>query len=143
MIVHACHCRLCQVQTGTTNVVNALIEAERVVLLKGEVAEHTLPTPSGKGQRISRCPSCRTALWSNYLINGQGELVRFIRVGTLDTPELMPPDVHIFTGSKVPWYVIPEQQPAVDPFYDFDTTWPQASKDRIAAVTARTGVRYR
>jgi hypothetical protein len=60
MIVHACHCRLCQIQTGSSNVVNALFEADRVLLLSGEIVEHTLATPSGKGQRVSRCPICRT-----------------------------------------------------------------------------------
>jgi hypothetical protein len=31
------------------------------------------------------------------LSGGIGELVRFIRVGTLDDPGTMPPDVHIYT----------------------------------------------
>ncbi|KAF1951730.1 hypothetical protein CC80DRAFT_495887 [Byssothecium circinans] len=40
----------------------------------------TTPTPSGKGQRISRCPKFWTPLYSRY---GGGTSVVFIREGTL------------------------------------------------------------
>ena len=36
MFVHCCHCRWCQRETGASFALNALIEADRVVLLKGE-----------------------------------------------------------------------------------------------------------
>ncbi len=137
LIVHACHCRLCQRQTGSTNALNALIEADRVTVTQGAVEALTLPTPSGKGQRITRCPDCRIALWSNYLINGLGESLLFLRVGTLDNPDLMPPDVHIHTASKVPWYVIPEGHRAVPVFYDRATTLSRESQDRLAALTEK------
>ena len=38
---------------------------------------------------------------------GAGNAVRFIRVGTLDEPDRLPPDIHIFTSSKQPWVVLP------------------------------------
>ena len=88
LVVHGCHCTWCQRQTGSAFAVNALIEADRVELLQGDVVDVTVPSPSGKNQRISRCPNCQVALWSCYLVmrGGLGELVRFIRVGTLDEP---------------------------------------------------------
>jgi hypothetical protein len=46
------------------------------------------PTNSGKGQRIWRCAGCQVALWSNYA--GAGDLIRFVRVGTLDEPDRWP-----------------------------------------------------
>ncbi len=82
-----------------------MIEADRVELLAGEVDVVNTPSNSGKGQKISRCPRCRIAVWSNYA--GAGEAVRFVRVGTLDQPDLLPPDIHIFTESKQPWVVLP------------------------------------
>ena len=36
MIVHCCHCRDCQRQTGSAFVLNALIETDRVAKLTGE-----------------------------------------------------------------------------------------------------------
>ena len=37
LFVHCCHCRWCQRETGTAFALNAMIEAERVQLLAGEV----------------------------------------------------------------------------------------------------------
>ena len=102
---------------------NALIEADQVELTCGEVEELTIPSPSGKGQTIARCPHCRVAVWSNYYMGGLKEYIRFIRVGSLDNPNLMPPDVHIFTSTKQEWVVLsPAEQTAQD-FYDVDATW--------------------
>jgi len=85
MFIHCCHCRWCQRETGASFALNALIEAEHVQLLSGTVEIIDTPSNSGKGQRISRCPTCRIALWSNY--GGGGDALRFVRVGTLDEPD--------------------------------------------------------
>lgn len=39
LIVHCCHCRWCQRQTGASFALNALYEAERVQLTAGDVEE--------------------------------------------------------------------------------------------------------
>lgn len=142
MIVHACHCRLCQRQSGTSNAVNAVIEADRVIVQSGKIEVLVLGTPSGSGQRVARCKTCKVALWSNYLINKQDDHVRFLRVGTLDDPSLMPPDVHIYTVSKQPWYVIDDRTPAVPHFYHHDTTWSETSLRRLDALCAKSGIPY-
>jgi hypothetical protein len=106
LFVHCCHCRWCQRETGTAFALNALIERERVELLCGE--PETVPTPSLSGvrQRIVRCPACRIAIWSHYGSGPVSDAVRFVRVGTLDEPDRLPPDIHIFTTSKQPWVVL-------------------------------------
>ncbi len=136
MFVHCCHCRWCQRESGGAFALNAMIEADRVVLLRG--APDLVPTPSesGKGQKFWRCPTCRVALWSNYA--GSGDAVRFVRVGTLDEPDRLPPDIHIFTQSKQPWVVLPPATPAVPEFYDREKIWPQESLDRRAALNTKT-----
>src|SRR5688572_5035112 len=111
LFVHCCHCRWCQRETGTAFALNAMIEADRVVLLHGTPEVVNTPSNSGKGQKISRCPVCRIALWSNY--GGAGDAIRFVRVGTLENPDRLPPDIHIFTSSKQPWLVLPAEVPAV------------------------------
>ncbi|MDH3621758.1 MAG: GFA family protein [Gammaproteobacteria bacterium] len=131
MIVHCCHCSWCQRQNGSAFAVNALVEADRVKLLRGDVVDVTVPSPSGKNQRISRCPECQVAVWSYYLVmyGGLGELVRFIRVGTLDDPSAMPPDVHIYTSTKQPWVILPADVPVVDEYYVTNEVW---SADSLA-----------
>jgi len=134
LFVHCCHCRWCQRETGSAFVLNAMIEADRVELLAGQPELVMTPSQSGKGQKIWRCPTCRVALWSNY--SGGGDKVRFVRVGTLDNPDALPPDIHIYTMSKQPWVVLPEGARAVPEFYDIRTTWPKESQERRAAMRA-------
>ena len=132
MFVHCCHCRWCQRETGASFALNALIEADRVSLLKGEVEVVDTPSNSGKGQRIARCPRCHIALWSNYA--GAGDALRFVRVGTLDEPDRLPPDIHIFTASKQPWIVLPSDTPAMEEYYERTVYWPKESLERRSAL---------
>ena len=132
MFVHCCHCTWCRRETGTAFALNAMIEADRVELLGGEVEAVDTPSNSGKGQKISRCPKCRIALWSNYA--GAGDAVRFVRVGTLDEPARVPPDIHIFTSSKQPWVILPPDAPAAAEYYDLKKMWPPESLERRDAL---------
>ena len=133
MVVHACHCSWCQRETGTSFATNAVIEADRVVV-QGEVEVVESPSASGKGQRIARCPKCRIALWSNYA--GAGPSMRFVRVGTLDDPSAMPPDIHVFTSTKQPWVVLPAGVPAFAEFYNPKELWSADSQARYKAAKA-------
>ncbi len=132
MFVHCCHCRWCQREAGASFALNAMIEAERVVLLRGRPEAVETPSESGKGQKITRCPDCHMALWSNYA--GAGDALRFIRVGTLDEPDRLTPDVHIYTASKQPWVVLPPGAPAFEQYYDRNELWPEESLARRRAA---------
>ncbi len=136
MFVHCCHCRWCQRETGAAFALNAMIEADRVDLLSGELETVDTPSNSGTGQKITRCPDCRIAVWSHYGYRGIGHLVCFVRVGTLDDPDALPPDVHIFTESKQPWVQIADGAPAFEQFYASEGLWPEASLARRAALQA-------
>ena len=135
MFVNCCHCRWCQRETGAAFAINAMIEADRVELLAGQPEMVLTPSLSGKGQRIWRCPTCRVAVWSNY--SGSGDAVRFVRVGTLDEPDTLPPDIHIFTASKQPWVTLPKDRPALPEYYDPRSAWPAESQERFKAARAR------
>jgi len=115
LVVHCCHCRWCQRETGTAFALNAMIETDYLRLLSGPTERIDTPSNSGKGQKIIRCPSCHIAVWSHYA--GAGDLLSFVRVGTLDTPDALPPDIHIYTASKQPWVILPPDTPAFDEYY--------------------------
>jgi hypothetical protein len=131
MFVHCCHCLDCQRQTGSAFALNALIEADRVTLLSGNPQVVGVPTDSGLPHDISRCPACEIAVWSTY---GGRTKIRFVRVGTLDTPSAISPDVHIYTRSKVPWVALPAGVPAFEAYYDSKKLWPPASLERRRAL---------
>ena len=135
LFVHCCHCRWCQRETGAAFALNAMIESDRVVPLHGEPIAVNTPSSSGKGQKIARCPQCYIALWSNYA--GAGDAIRFVRVGTLDEPDRLPPDIHIFTASKQPWVVLPPDTPAVEEYYDRKQFWPEESLERRRILLGR------
>ncbi|MDN8614874.1 GFA family protein [Variovorax ginsengisoli] len=134
LFVHCCHCRWCQRESGSAFALNAMIEADRVQLLEGQTERVATPSASGKGQAIVRCGRCQVALWSHYA--GSGDAVSFVRVGTLDDPDLLPPDIHIFTMSKQPWVLLPPGTPAVTEYYRRSEHWPAASIDRLKALKA-------
>ncbi len=140
LIVHGCHCRGCQRNSGTAFAINALYEADKVTLLSGEIEEITVPTPSGVGQIIARCSDCKTAVWSNYSMGGLKKRIRFIRVGTLDNPDTFSPDVHIYTGTKHPVVQLPKNVPAVDEFYGWSDVWPAASLERLHVIEKEAGI---
>jgi hypothetical protein len=109
-----------------------MIEGDQVRNLGIEPEMVDTPSESGLGQKIARCPRCRIAVWSHYA--GAGPVVKFIRVGTLDNPDLLPPDIHIFTASKQPWVQLSGEVPAVAAYYEREDYWPSESLARRQAI---------
>lgn len=139
MLVHCCHCSWCQRETGSAFVLNAMVEADCVDVMAGSPLVIDTPSLSGRGQKISRCPTCYVALWSNY--PGGGPAIRFMRVGTLEEPARFPPDVHIYTSTKQPWVVFPAGARVFSEFYDPKQEWPAASLARFKAARERHGMK--
>jgi hypothetical protein len=130
LVVHCCHCRWCQRESGSAFALNAMIEADRVVSLGVEAEVVDTPSDSGLGQRIARCPACKVAVWSHY--SGAGPILKFVRVGTLDNPDLLPPDVHIFTSTKQPWVALPVGGQVYAEYYERggEQVWSASSLER-------------
>jgi len=139
MVVHCCHCRWCQRETGTAFALNAMIETDSVSLLSGKAESVLTPSNSGKGQTIVRCPNCFIAVWSHYA--GAGKLLSFVRVGTLDTPDALPPDIHIFTASKQPWVILPPDKPAFEVYYNRTEQLSEAILERLSRLTETKSTR--
>ena len=131
LFVHCCHCRNCQRQTGSAFVINLLIEADRVEVT-GTPQAVRVPRDDGSEQTIHRCPDCQVAVFSEY---GRPQVL-FVRAGTLDDPDAVTPDVHIYTRSKVPWVVLPDGAPAFEEYYDTKALWPAESYARVRAALA-------
>ena len=133
LIVHCCHCRWCQRETGSAFALNAMIEADRVIHIAAEPERIDSASESGSGQIIARCPRCKVAVWSDY----NSPYLRFVRVGTLDNPDFLPPDVHIYTASKQPWLVLPQGKPTKDAYYLKEEVWSKDSLERLDKIRAK------
>ncbi len=132
LFVHCCHCRWCQRETGSAFAINAMIETDRLRLIADAPESVVTPSNSGRGQTVMRCPTCRVAVWSHYA--GAGPRFAFLRVGTLEEPALLPPDIHIFVSSRQPWVLLPQGVPAMPEYYDREQFWPTESLARRQAV---------
>lgn len=130
MFINCCHCRDCQRQTGGAFVINGVIEADRIELIKGRPEPVLMPTESGRPHDIYRCPRCWTALWSDY---GRRPM-RFVRMNTLDEAATFTPDAHVFTRSKLPWVMLSDAVPAFEIFYELNKMWPADSLKRREAL---------
>lgn len=137
LIVHACHCRDCQRLSGSAFVVNIWIERRFVEMDHARLSPFMLTAGSGKPHEVFRCPHCGTAIYSKYHA-APGDTV-LLRAGTLDRPEAVAPDVHIFTRSKMPWLALPEGVPSFEAFYKLADLWPAESRERLRRNIAGEG----
>ncbi|WYZ42814.1 hypothetical protein EsH8_VI_000513 [Colletotrichum jinshuiense] len=99
-----------------------------------------VPAESGSPQHIARCPLCLTPVWSNY--DGAGPLMKFLRVGTLDSPALLGgPDTYIFMRSKIPFVQVSDDgKPRFDAFYpQKEGVWSPEALARRAKLLVRIG----
>ncbi len=132
MCVHCCHCTDCQRHTGSAFVLNAIIETSAIRLIRGAPEAVSVPRADGPHD-IYRCPKCQVAVWSDY---GRRRQIRFVRVGTLDDPSALPPDVHIHTRTMVPWIHLPKGTVAFRKEYKLNKVWPKESQERFRAAMA-------
>jgi hypothetical protein len=107
LIVHACHCRDCQRVTGSGFVINIWIEKQFVESRGAMPKSVVLKGGTGKDHEAFFCDKCGTYVWSRYAV-APGSEALFVRAGTLDNPDAVQPDVHIFTRSKLRWVRLPE-----------------------------------
>ena len=129
LIVNACHCRDCQRLTGAAFATNIWIERRFVETDHDRLRPVRLIAGSGKPHEIFSCPDCGTALYSKYHA-APGDTV-LLRAGTLDRPESVAPDVHIYTRSKMPWLTLPQGVPAFETFYNPASVWREESRERL------------
>lgn len=132
LVVHACHCRDCQRLTGAAYATNAGIEENNVELISGELKSFVRQGGSGTEHEVFFCSKCPTVVWSKF--PGAVSLL-FVRVGTFDNPDQVSPHTHIFTRSKHPSVVLPDDLPTFEAFYSSRRgVWPEESVARLKAA---------
>lgn len=129
LIVHACHCRDCQRITGSAFVINIWMEKKFVETGPAQPNSFKLKGGSGQTHEVFFCGQCGVYVWSRY--HGAPGDALFVRAGTLDNPDAVTPDVHIFTRSKLPWLNLPAGAQAFESFYKIDKVWSAESLERL------------
>ena len=131
MFTHCCHCHLCQQITGSAFITNTFIEGANFKLTSGKTAPFIGPSGSGLGHTIKRCPDCGDPIVSYF---GDTEHLAVFKAGTLDNPNLAPPEAHVFVNTTVDWLQIPAEAPSFEMLYNFEETWPASAFLRLQKV---------
>ena len=129
MIVHACHCLDCQRISGSAFALNMWIEQEYVHVDGDDIQSFRLTGGSGQPHDLYFCGRCGTNLWSKYHASPYSTI--FVKAGTLDRPELVEPDVHIFTRTRRDWLVQGPDVPQYEAFYPIKEVWTPQSLERL------------
>jgi len=106
-----CHCRTCQLSSGTPAQAFASIKRGDWVVTSGADLLRSVRS-SSFGQR-SFCAQCGTPLY--VTVQHQPETLDF-SVVTLDDPDAVPPEFHIFWGSRIDWFNPGDDLPKYDKF---------------------------
>ena len=94
-----CHCHMCQQWTGSAMLATAAFDRDAVAFTAGEPRVHR---SSAVGER-GFCGECGSSLFTRYASGGAFDDVIFIGLGTLDDPEIAPPDVHYGAEGELSW----------------------------------------
>ena len=105
--VHAvCHCRYCQLRTGSAFGVGAYFPNDKVSLLSGDLSHHRYQTQSNNNVTTSFCSACGTTThWQidSEFLDGKTA----IAVGTFDPPSFwFDINREIFLRTKAPFVEI-------------------------------------
>ena len=133
----ACHCRDCQRSTGSAFVIH-LVVAERDFEISGTTSLSILPTGSGGGREVHFCSECGTSIWCRYFYHKVAVIA--VRGGTLDDTNVVRPQAHIFTRSKLSWVELPKDVPAYEEMFVRSEMWPQESIDKYESLPLRASV---
>ena len=93
-----CHCRYCQLRTGSAFAVLAYFKPENFSLKSGQLTHYGFTSESGKQWDINFCSKCGTTVY--YQLEAWGDLIG-IDSGTFDPPSFFF-DIagEVFTDSK-------------------------------------------
>ena len=107
LAARTCWCRLCQYLGGGTATANVAFPTDKVSWT-GEIRYHDSVADSGNAMRRGFCPTCGTPLTSAAL--SRPHLI-FLRIGTLDDPNLLGPQITIWTEQAPDWACISTEIP--------------------------------
>ncbi len=109
--IHAtnvCHCRDCQVQSGSAFGMSLVIEPTAFLLESGALKEFITTTDSGRQKICAFCPECGVRIY-----NATSALMS-IKAGTLDDTAWLRPDAHYWVRRRQPWVALPKDVPVFE-----------------------------
>lgn len=128
LFTHVCHCKTCQKLTGSAFWITMVTLRKDFKFTAGHINTMYVTLDSGAKLEIGFCPNCGTRL---YGIHENFPHAIAPTAGTLDDSSCIKPQAHIYTRSKQPWIVLPEEVPSFAEMYDMNELWPRESIERL------------
>lgn len=101
--VRICHCRICQKTTGGPFFARAMFDRAGF-----EVTGELGRIPSSHRMQRAHCLHCGTPLFAEPLDTPTEVSINLV---TLDKPDALKPQVHVWTSSKLSWLVLADGLP--------------------------------
>ena len=108
-----CHCTMCQKVHGAAFGTYAELRRSDVKWTLGDALVKHYPSSDGVERLF--CKRCGSTL--QFLFDLEPEMV-YVTLGTMDGDPGVRPEVHIFAGSRAPWYDITDDLPQFDEWTD-------------------------
>ena len=103
--VFHCHCSMCRRAGGTAFQTWAGLEADALTVTQGTTQSYISSSFAAR----SFCGRCGGQLFWNYTTEQTPPV--WVAVGTLDHPELLTPERHVFAADRVPWLHMADKLP--------------------------------
>lgn len=100
LVVYACHCTICQTQSGSAFGMGFRLAEAAFVLTKGTLKSFQRVAESGQMFTNSFCPDCGTRI---YHQNERSVGMLSLKPGTLDDTSWLVASHQIFADSAQPW----------------------------------------
>ena len=95
-----CHCRDCQLASGSAYSATVIVPATSVRLLRGQCSEHRTVAESGSVAKREFCGVCGTPLFAASL--ARPEFVG-VKAASLDDPACFAAEADVWVASAQPW----------------------------------------
>ena len=99
-----CHCRMCQKSSGAPLQASAEVPIAGFAFIRGEAKSYRSSTFAER----QFCPDCGSQLTFRAIEN---PTYVSINTPTLDRPEALPPRMHIWRESRIPWFEVDDSLP--------------------------------
>jgi len=120
IMTYACHCTICQTQSGSAFGLAAVFDG-RALTLSGIEPTHFVRPGHGRKFRCYFCPGCGTRLYHQWFTEEGDYPFLSLKPGTLDDTSWFRPGCHVWTESAQPWMrfgegdvIFPRQPPLED-----------------------------
>ena len=93
-----CYCQYCRRASAAVVSAWLMFRAGQIEFLSGELKKYASSPPVLRGF----CPNCGTNFWWEGRWDGLD--IEMVQIGSLDDPELYPPDRHANCHNRISWF---------------------------------------